>query len=102
MQRQLCFTSMTGQFSCTTPELIALPEVEKGEAPVLPIVSGNGVGGADDDAFPAATAAEDKITRALKARAASLFETDRKTRIEPIFRAAGVSSAPPGGAPTKR
>lgn len=93
LQRQLCFTSMTGQFSCTTPELIALPDKEQGEAPVLPVV-----GGADDDPFPGATAAEEKITKGLKSRAASLFETDRKTKVEPLFKAAGVTAAAPGAA----
>jgi hypothetical protein len=98
MQRQLCFTSMTGQFSCTVPELTALPNVEKGEAPVLPILASNGAGGADDDPFPAATAAQDKLAAALKARSTVLFEQEKRLKVDPILKASGVTATLAGPA----
>jgi hypothetical protein len=98
LQRQLCFTSMTGQFSCTVAELVPLPEVEKGEAPVLAIA-----GGADDDPFPSATAASDRLIQRLKARAPALFRTDKEQKVDPILKAAGVTATTPGqAAPTAR
>jgi len=93
MQRQLCFTSMTGQFSCTVPELIALPHKETGEAPVLPVA-----GGADDEPFPAAVAAQERLTATLKARSAALFAEDKRLKVDPILRASGVTATIAGPA----
>lgn len=85
LQRQLCFTSITGQFSCAAAELQALPAKAEGEAP-SPATS--------DQATPAQSpAAEDARTALvtdLRARAGALFEDDRRLVLSPMLRAAGV------------
>lgn len=98
LQRQLCFTSMTGQFSCTVAEIVALPNKETGEAPVLPVQASNAAGGTDDDPFPAATAAQDRLAARLKARATTLFEEDKRLKVDPILRASGVTATVSGPA----
>lgn len=84
VQRQVCFTSITGLFACTGPDVEKLPEVAKGEAPLPP----------GDPAFPLAEAAKAQLEAGLKARSAAVFEADRRARIEPLLRAAGVASPP--------
>lgn len=80
MQRQVCFTSITGLFACAGAEVEALPEVERGEASVRQ---------ADD--FPLAEAARRRLAEGLRARVGSLFDADRRTKVEPALRAAGVT-----------
>jgi hypothetical protein len=93
LQRQVCATSMTGLFACTEPEVEKLPEGAEGEAPVETA-----------EAYPLAEAARVDLTSTLKARAVMLFETDRRTHIGPLFRAAGVTaaSAPSSATSAKR
>ncbi|PZQ62550.1 MAG: hypothetical protein DI570_10280 [Phenylobacterium zucineum] len=87
VQRQMCFTSITGLFACAGAEVEALPDVERGEAPVR---------SADD--FPLAEAARRRLAEGLKVRAGSLFDADRKTKVQPALKAAGVVTAAGGGA----
>ncbi|RAK69103.1 hypothetical protein [Phenylobacterium kunshanense] len=82
MQRQVCFTSITGLFACAGAEVEPLPDVERGEAPARLV-----------DDFPLAEAARRRLAEGLEARAAALFEADRKTKVQPALRAAGVSVA---------
>jgi len=70
VQRQMCFTSMTGLFSCTLAEVERTPDAERGEAPLL------GAG-------------------SLKARATALFAADRRANLDPMLRAGGVAVASP-------
>jgi hypothetical protein len=91
MQRQVCFTSITGLFACAGAEVEPLPDVERGEAPVRL---------ADD--FPLAEAARRRLADGLKARAAALFDSDRKTKVEPALRAAGVAVASSARPPARR
>lgn len=86
LQRQVCFTSVTGLFSCTAGETIPLKEAESGEAPLEPGTS---------PAFPLADAAQARVTAGLAARAPSVFETDRRTHFDAVLKAAGVTAAPP-------
>jgi hypothetical protein len=83
LQRQLCFTSITGQFSCAAAELEELPAKADGEAPATP-----------DQATPAKSpAAEDARTALvtdLRTRADALFENDRRLVLSPMLKAAGV------------
>jgi hypothetical protein len=85
LQRQLCFTSITGQFSCAAAELEELPAKADGEAPA-PATS--------DQAMPAQSpAAEDARTALvtdLRARADAMFEDDRRLVLSPMLKAAGV------------
>ena len=81
LQRQICFTSMTGLFACTQAEVESLPDKATGEAP-LP-ASGDGT-------FPEAEAAKRRLTEGLRVRAGALFEADRRANVDPVFKAAGA------------
>jgi hypothetical protein len=85
LQRQLCFTSITGQFSCAAAESEALAETSAGEGP-LPAATGQ----AGPASSPAAEAAREAVATALRARAEALFEDDRRLKLVPMLRAAGV------------
>lgn len=82
LQRQVCFTSMTGLFSCTLAHAEALPDKATGEAP-LPATG-----------FPEAEAARRKLTDGLRVRAGALFDADRRANVDPVFKAAGAKAAP--------
>jgi hypothetical protein len=82
VQRQMCFNSMTGLFSCTLAEAERVAEAERGEAPL-----------AEADAFPLADAARARLAAALKARATALFEADRRAKLDTLLRASGVTVA---------
>jgi hypothetical protein len=81
LQRQVCFSSITGLFACTAAEVETLPDQEAGEAPV----------GAEAQLL--AEAAKARITAGLKARTTALFDADRRSHADPMFRAAGVVAA---------
>ena len=96
LQRQLCFTSMTGRFSCAVAEVEELTEKVEGEAP-LPIAP---VTATPDPATPVqATAgpspeaerARAAVAGALRARAQALFDDDRRLKLDPVLEAAGVT-----------
>lgn len=86
LQRQTCFSSMTGLFACTAGETVPLREQEAGEAPVDPAAPG---------AFPLAEAAKARVTAELKVRATGIFETDKRTHFDVLMRSAGVAASPP-------
>jgi hypothetical protein len=86
VQRQLCVTSITGQFTCTAAQSEAVGDGEVGVAPV---------DAAAPTVFKEADAAADRLVARLRTRAGALFETDRKTRLDPMLKAAGVVIAPP-------
>ena len=85
LQRQLCFTSITGRFSCAATESETLAETSAGEGP-LPAAPGQ----AGPASSPAAEAARDAVVTALHALADALFEDDRRLKLVPMLRAAGV------------
>jgi hypothetical protein len=87
LQRQLCFTSITGQFSCAAAEVQELTEKAAGEAP-LPTTPGQPAAAGPN---PAAEGARLAVATALRARAAALFEDDRRLKLAPLLKAAGVS-----------
>jgi hypothetical protein len=86
LQRQVCFTSMTGLFACTAAEVAPLPDRVSGEvlAPPPPAEGQPLV-------VQAAEAAHLKLFEGLRVKAAALFEDDRRARVDPVFRAAGVT-----------
>ena len=86
LQRQVCFSSISGLFACTDPVVQPLPDAERGEAPA-PL--------AEPDTTPLSEAAHRRLTDALKPRAAALFDTDRRRHVDPVFKAAGVVAARP-------
>ena len=91
LQRQVCFTSMTGLFSCTEPVVQALPEAAEGDAPLE----------ADPARFPLADVARGRLVEGLKARATALLAADRRVNVDPIFSASGVAVQTPA-APVRR
>jgi hypothetical protein len=91
LQRQVCFTSMVGLFSCTEPEVVALPDGAAGQSQLSAAEAANLACG---DAYPPAAAARAKLIEPLRARASALFDADERTKSDPIFRAAGVTIRP--------
>ena len=86
LQRQVCLSSISGLFACTEPVVQALPDVERGDAPV-PLT--------EPDTAPLSAAAHRRLADNLKPRASALFEADRRRHVEPVFKAAGVIAARP-------
>ena len=84
LQRQVCFSSISGLFACTEPVVQTLPDAERGEAPV-PL--------AEPDAAPLSDAARRRLADSRRPRATALFEADRGRHVDPIFKAAGVVAA---------
>ena len=91
LQRQVCFSSMTGLFACTEPDVLTLPDAADGE---MRISDADAKAGVCADAFPASATARAQLADTLKARAGALFEDDQRTKVEPILKAAGVASRP--------
>jgi hypothetical protein len=87
LQRQVCFSSISGLFACTEPVIQALPDVERGDAPA-PLT--------EPDTTPLSEAARRRLVDNLKPRAAALFDTDRRRHVDPAFKAAGVVVVRPG------
>lgn len=86
LQRQLCFTSITGLFSCAGVETEDLKAKAEGEAPIA-AAAGQAAPGPN----PMAEAARIIVVADLNARSAALFETDRRLNLTPMLKAAGVS-----------
>ncbi len=98
LQRQLCFTSMSGQFACTQPEVTPLPDETHGEA----AAPANAAIGFCNDVFRPAVNARVRLAGTLRDRSAELFATDQKAKVGPIFKAAGVAVAAEPTASAKR
>lgn len=90
LQRQVCFTSMTGLLSCTEQEVTPLPDETHGDAP-LPA---NSPPGACSDVFRPAVNARVRLTTQLLARAKALYAADQQAKVDPLFKAAGVGVRP--------
>ncbi len=90
MQRQICFVSMTGLSSCTQPEIIALPDVAEGDAPISDAPQQN----VCNDIFRPAVNARIRLSSSLLARSKDLFAADQSGKVDPIFKAAGVVATP--------
>jgi len=80
LERQYCLRSLTGQFACTTPEAVPLPDKAEGEAPLA---------AAGD--YRLAVAAEGLLSSTLAARSDEIFAADRQTAVDPLLKAAGVA-----------
>lgn len=83
LHRQICFTSITGLFACAAAEVEPLPEKSEGETRVTDAPTA-------DAPNPAAEAARIDLATTLRARAPVLFDNDRRLRLTPMLRAAGV------------
>jgi hypothetical protein len=91
LQRQLCFTSMTGVFSCAAAELEDLTEKAQGETPLAQAPATQAPAPAASASNPAAEEARAAVSAALRARAAVLFEDDRRQKLDPMLKAARVT-----------
>jgi len=99
LQRQLCFTSITGLFSCSAAETIALDEKSDGETP-LPTPEAPESGAAAPDAPSEspkpATAPSDAdfalstLSNTLRMEATAKFDEDQRLKVDPLLKAAGV------------
>jgi hypothetical protein len=106
LQRQLCFTSITGQFSCAAAESEELPQKVSGETP-LPATPGQdaapfevtpgqaatvpaAAAPASPDANPDAAAARAAVVTTLRDQASVLFGDDRRLKFDPMLKAARV------------
>lgn len=101
LMRQICFTSITGQFSCAAGVSEDLMDESSGEAPAPPEL------GPDAPSIESsAEAARLTLATRLSARAAGLFDEDRRLKIDPMFKAAGVTvrsaTSPPTAPAPKR
>lgn len=81
LQRQVCFTSITGLFACTAPTVEPLPDKAAGAAPA----------GETEDSYPLADADQRRLADQLRQRSAAVFTADRRANIDPLFRAAAVA-----------
>lgn len=99
LQRQLCFTSITGLFSCAAAEVDELTEKAAGEAP-LAAASGQAAPGPE----PTAEGARIAVATALRAQADALLADDRRLKLDPMLKAAGVSirRTPASAGPVRR
>jgi hypothetical protein len=86
LQRQLCFTSITGLFSCAAGESEELTEKAVGEVP-LAATPGQAAPGPN----PAAEEARIAVATAVRTRGDALFVDDRRLKLSPMLKAAGVS-----------
>jgi hypothetical protein len=88
LQRQICFTSMTGLSSCTQPEIESLPDEASGEAPA----PANAQPGFCNDVFRPATTVRVRLSSSLLSNAKALFAADQKGKVEPMLKASGVTA----------
>ena len=86
LQRQLCFTSITGLFSCAAAEIDQLDGKAEGEAALAATPEQ-----VTPDPNPTAEAARIAVAADLRTRAAALFEDDRRLKLSPMLKTAGVS-----------
>jgi hypothetical protein len=90
LQRQQCFVSLSGVMACTQAEVTPLPDEAHGDAPApadAPV-------GFCNDVFRPAVNARVRLSALLRERAAALFAADQKDKVDPLFRAAGLSVRP--------
>ena len=88
LQRQICFTSMSGLSSCTQPEIEPLPDEASGEAPA----PANAQAGFCNDVFRPAATVRVRLSSSLLSNAKALFAADQKGKVEPMLKAAGVTA----------
>jgi hypothetical protein len=91
IQRQLCFTSITGLFSCSAAETIPLGDKSEGETALPPPTAS---GASATDAQPTVTSAADvalaNLSYTLRLGATARFDEDNRLKVDPLLKAAGV------------
>jgi hypothetical protein len=93
LQRQLCFTSITGLFSCSEAQVTPLADKSEGEAPapLPPPELPQTVELPKDSIQPsAAEIALSNLSDALRLKASTEFDEDRRLKLDPLLKAAGV------------
>jgi hypothetical protein len=90
LQRQQCFVSMSGVLACTQAEVTPLTEETHGEAPPP---AGAQVGFCND-VFRPVVNARVRLSGTLRDRAGELFAADQAAKVDPVFKAAGLTVRP--------
>jgi hypothetical protein len=108
IQRQLCFTSITGLFSCSAAETIALDDKSDGEAPLptpdtsepsaAPEAAPTGASTATEPPKPAAAPSDAdfalaSLSNRLRVEATAKFDEDNRLKVDPLLKAAGVRAS---------
>jgi hypothetical protein len=94
LQRQLCLTSITGQFACAEAVVEPLTDRAAGETPLAatPAAEPGPAAPAPNPApNPVADAARLALVAPLRAGADALFDADRRLKVDPMLKAARVS-----------
>ena len=96
LQRVICFSSMTGQTSCTDPMSTPLAVGETGQVDLA-------ADQACDVLAKPIGLSEARVVASLDKISATLFEDDYKIKVRPMLTAAGVtlSERPPKAAPSR-
>lgn len=90
LQRQQCFVSISGVLACTQAEVTPLTEETHGDAPAP---AGAPVGFCND-VFRPVVNARVRLSGTLRDRAAELFAADQRDKVDPLFKAAGLTVRP--------
>jgi hypothetical protein len=90
LQRQQCFVSISGVLACTQAEVTPLTEETHGDAPA----PANAQVGFCNDVFRPVVNARVRLSGTLRDRAAELFEADEAAKVDPVFKAAGLTVRP--------
>lgn len=91
LQRQLCFTSMTGVFACAAAEVEELTGTAAGETPLPAAPEQVTPSQAAEGPPTQAQAVRAAVAEGLHARADALFDDDRRLKLDPMLKAAGVA-----------
>lgn len=86
LQRQMCFVSITGLFTCAVGVSEELTDKSDGEGPLAMTPDD-----LSESSSPAAEVAWRTLTTGLSAKVSSLFANDRRVSVDPMLAAAGVS-----------
>ena len=87
INRETCFSSVSGLFSCTLPQQSELIQQSAGEE--APQATQDPV---CEEVFAPAAAAIQLLSENVRALAPNLFEEDRRTSLEPLLKASGVKA----------
>ncbi len=87
LQRQICFTSMTGLFGCTDPAIANQADNQTGRSQIASSEDVAGCGLAN----PAVIDAEHRLSQVLGTASAARFDADLKLNVTPMFVRAGAT-----------
>jgi hypothetical protein len=101
LQRQICFTSITGLFSCAEPAVIPLKPKSEGRVPAPASPPEGPLSDEQRKAValpPFVEVSRDTLYDALREQATATFDDDRRQNVDPLLKAAGVTVRAPSSA----